>query len=172
MILNRWREIAGCLLGCVILAACSKQPQAGAVLDEAKLAGRTGASFTHASEDYFHDMDGAVALSPDEVKGRNMWLVWSGGNDRFWNTMSDYTFGAFDLLKVISSHPSLGYSRTNRWSYFGLVNEPCFEPATGADKSRRGLWLDARSKGCAADPFEDETKYPGVAIGARGKPLG
>ena len=27
-------------------------------------------------------------------------------------------------------------------------------------------------KGCAADPFEDESKYPGVAIGARGKPLG
>ncbi len=34
-----------------------------------------------------------------------MWLVWSGGNDRFWNGMSDYTFGAFDLLKIISSHP-------------------------------------------------------------------
>ena len=101
-----------------------------------------------------------------------MWLVWSGGNDRFWNSMTDYTFGAFDLLKVISSHPSLGYDRETRWSYFGLVNEPCFEKAAGADPSRRGLWLDVRSKDCAADPFEDEAKYPGVAIGSRGKPLG
>ena len=79
------------------------------------------------TEDYFHDMDGGIALSPEEIKGRNMWLVWSGGNDRFWNQMTDYTFGAFDLLKIISSHPSLGYSRANRWKYFGLVNEPCFE---------------------------------------------
>ena len=27
----------------------------------------------------------AVALTPDEVKGRNMWIVWTGGNDRFWD---------------------------------------------------------------------------------------
>ena len=172
MILNRWREIAGCLLGCLILAGCSKHPQAGEVLDEAKQAGRDGASFTHASEDYFHDMDGALALTPQEVTGRNMWLVWSGGNDRFWTGMTDYTFGAFDLLKIISSHPSQGYSRTNRWDHFGLVNEPCFENAPGPDKSHRGLWLDVRGKGCAADPFENESKYPGVAIGSRGKPLG
>jgi hypothetical protein len=165
-------RLATGLLAVLLGSACSDGPRPGEVLDEAKQAGRTGATFTHASEDYFHAMDGAVALSPDEVKGRNMWLVWSGGNDRFWNTMSDYTFGAFDLLKIISSHPSLGYSRTNRWSYFGLVNEPCFEPAGGADKSRRGLWLDVRAKGCTADPFEDEAKYPGVAVGSRGKPLG
>ena len=101
-----------------------------------------------------------------------MWIVWSGGNDRFWDTMSGYTFGAFDLLKVVSTHPSLGYTRDSRWNYFGLVNEPCFEGATAADPNRRGLWLDVRSKGCAADPFEDESKYPGVAVGARGKPLG
>ncbi|HLW76741.1 MAG TPA: hypothetical protein VKS01_07135, partial [Bryobacteraceae bacterium] len=30
------------------------------------------------------------------------------------------------------------------------------------------LWLDKRSSNCAPDPFEDETKYPGVRIGARG----
>ena len=94
-----------------VLAACSKQPQPGEVLDEAKRAGRDAASFPHADEDYFHDMDGGVALTPDEIKGRNMWLVWSGGNDRLWNGMTEYTFGAFDLLKIVSSHPSLGYSR-------------------------------------------------------------
>jgi len=160
------------LLACLLVAACSKGPQPGEVLDEASLAGRNGSSFPHAGEDYFHDMDGGVALSPEEVKGRNMWLVWSGGNDRFWNQMGDFTFGAFDLLKAISSHPGLGYSRANRWKYFGMVNEPCFENASGPSKERRGLWLDVRGKDCAPDPFENESKYPGVAIGSRGKPLG
>ena len=170
MIRKRWRQAARMLplLACVILASCSKQPQPGEVLDEARLAGRDAASFVHASEDYFHDMDGAVALTPEEIKGRNMWIVWSGGNDRFWNGMTDTTFGAFDLLKIISSHPKLGYSRTTRWEYFGLVNEPCFENAAGPDKNRRGLWLDVHGKDCAADPFENESKYPGVKIGARG----
>jgi hypothetical protein len=160
------------LIICLIVACCSKQPQPGTVQDEAKRAGRTVASFPQAAEDYFHDMDGGIALSADEIKGRNMWLVWSGGNDRFWNVMTQYTFGAFDLLKIISSHPSLGYSRANRWEHFGLVNEPCFDSATGPDPNRRGLWLDVRSKPCPGDPFEDESKYPGVAIGSRGKPLG
>ena len=34
------------------------------------------------------------------------------------------------------------------------------------------MWLDTRQKDCPADPFEDEKKYPGVAIGARGRPIG
>jgi hypothetical protein len=169
----RSRLVAPVLLsGCIALGACSKQPQPGEVLDEAKHAGRDAASFPQASEDYFHDMDGGLSLTPEEVRGRNMWIVWSGGNDRFWDLMSGYTFGAFDLLKAISSHPSLGYSRANRWAYYGMVNEPCFEEAKGPDPQRRGLWLDVRSQDCPADPFESEEKYPGVAIGARGKPLG
>lgn len=159
-------------LALLALVACSHQPEPESVLDEAKLAGRDAASFPQASEDYFHDMDNGVTLSPEEIKGRNMWLVWSGGNDRFWNQMTDYTFGAFDLLKIISSHPSLGYSRDNRWQWFGLVNEPCFEHASGPDPTRFGLWLDVRGKDCSADPFENEAKYPGVMIGARGKDLG
>src|SRR5574337_1201381 len=155
------------LLCCLVLVGCSGAPKPGTVLDEAKQAGRTGESFKQADEEYFHDMDGAIALQPVEVQGRDMWIVWSGGNDRFWDKMTDFTFGAFDLLKIVTSHPSLGYSRANRWQYLGLVNEPCFEPATGPDKNRFGLWLDLRSKDCPPDPFENESKYPGVAIGAR-----
>jgi hypothetical protein len=155
----------------LLLTACTKGPEPGTVLDEALLAGRDGKSFPHASEDYFHDMDGAVALSPEEVTGRNMWLVWTGGNDRMWNELTNYTFGAFDLLKMVSSHPSQGYTRDSRWSYLGLVNEPCFDKASGPDPKHQGLWLDQRSKGCAPDPFENTSKYPGVAAGARGNPL-
>jgi hypothetical protein len=154
-------------LSVMLLAGCG--PRAGHVLDEAQQAGRAAASFPQASEDYFHDMDRAVALTPDEVKGRNMWLVWTGGNDRFWDKMTGYTYGAFDLLKIVTSHPGQKFDRDTRWARLGLINEPCFNKAAGADPKRYGLWLDQRDPGCAPDPFENETKYPGVAIGARGK---
>ncbi|HEY4263923.1 MAG TPA: hypothetical protein VGM72_01280 [Micropepsaceae bacterium] len=160
----------------LMLAACNRgETGPGHVLDEARLAGRDAASFPHAEEDYFRDMDRGLALSPDEIKGRNMWLVWSGGNDRFWDKMTGYTFGSFDLLKIVTSHPSQtnSNSRDKRWAWLGLINEPCFKDAAGPDPNRFGLYLDVRDPsqdpGCAAaDPFENETKYPGVKIGARG----
>ena len=130
---------------------------------------RTAATFPAADEDYFHDMDGGIALTPGEIRGRNTWLVWSGGDDLFWDDLSRTSLGDVDLLKTLSSHPSLRFSRDNRWDYLGLVNEPCFEKATGPDPDRYGLWLDKRRADCPADPFENEAKYPGVAIGARGK---
>ena len=172
--MNRYRAGPAALLwaATLMLASCSHGPGPGTVLDEARQAGRDAASFPQSADDYFHDMDGGIALTPDEVKGRNMWLVWTGGNDRFWDHMTQYTFGAFDMLKMITSHPSLGFTRDNRWQYMGLVNEPCFETAKAPDASRHNLWLDVRSKDCPADPFEDEKRYPGVAIGSRGKALG
>ena len=135
--------------------------------DEALVAGRDATTFPAGDEDYFHEMDGGVPLTPDEVRGRNTWIVWSGGNDRFWDGLGVRTFGALDLLKTLSSHPSLKAHRDNRWDYLGLVNEPCFDKPTGPDPKRYGLWLDHRSLDCPPDPFENEQKYPGVAIGAR-----
>jgi len=142
--------------------------QAGRVKDEAMLAGRTAASLPGADEDYFHDMDGGIALTADEVKGRNNWIVWTGGNDRFWDLISVKSFGTVDFLKTLSSQPGLPANRDNRWIYLGLVNEPCYEKATGPDPDRYGLWLDKRGADCGPDPFENEAKYPGVKIGARG----
>ena len=156
----------------VVLTCCHNETpqQPGHVLDEAMQAGRQANSFPAADEDYFHDMDGGVRLTPDEVKGRNTWIVWTGGNDRFWDKISVNSVGALDFLKTLSSYPDLKASRDNRWTYLGLVNEPCFEKATGPDPKRFGLWLDRRvtGPGCPADPFENEQKYPGVKIGARG----
>ncbi|HEY0382884.1 MAG TPA: hypothetical protein VGC72_11870, partial [Candidatus Elarobacter sp.] len=143
------------------------------VRDEALIAGRTADTFTAAPEDYFHDMDGGIALTPAEVKGRNTWIVWSGGNDRLWDILSTTSYGALDFLKTVSSHPVLPNSRDNRWNYLGLVNEPCFEKPAGPDPNRYGLWLDKRvvSADCPPDPFEDATKYPGVKSGARGSSI-
>jgi hypothetical protein len=155
------------LLSTVALISCRQKP--GKVQDEAMLAERTAASLAAADEDYFHDMDGGLTLTSDEVKGRNTWNVWSGGNDKFWDQISRTSYGALDLLKTISSYPKLKFSRDNRWNYLGLVNEPCFDKATGPDSNRFGLWLDKRRSDCPADPFENESKYPGVKVGARGK---
>jgi hypothetical protein len=159
-----------------------KGPKPGTVLDEARQANRPATSFVAADEDYFHDMDGAVPLTAEEVKGRNTWVVWTGGNDRFWDHIGTTSFGALDLLKSISSYPNeidrknhpgekLKYSRDNRWQYLGLVNEPCFEKATAPDPNRFGLWLDKRRADCPPDPFENEQKYPGVRVGSRGQAL-
>lgn len=145
------------------LSGCpSKGPQ-----DEASLAGYSDDHFVQADENYFHDMDNGISLSPDEVRGRNMWLVWTGGNDRFWDSLSKPTFGGFDLLKIVAPDPRGPNRRDNRWKQLGLVNEPCFSAPSKPDQY--GLWRDARDPSCAPDPFANEQKYPGVKIGARGK---
>jgi hypothetical protein len=158
------------LLATAALAACGEpQPRPGTVLDEAMRARRTVSSFPAADEDYFRDMDGGRSFTPDEVKGRNMWNVWTGGNDRMWDVLAQQSLGSLDFVKTLSSHPALPASRDTRWHYLGLVNEPCFKRATGPDPSRYGLWLDIRDPGCPPDPFADASKYPGVQIGARGR---
>ncbi|MXS79898.1 hypothetical protein SAMN05216317_101190 [Nitrosomonas eutropha] len=198
--------LAGCSddLSLKIAADCIKgnHAQSGTVLDEAQCVNRSAESFPGADEDYFKDMDYGISQIPDKVvaalepfvpgisrnpdqavqsivKGRNNWIVWTGGNDKFWDYMNAKSFGSFDLLKVLSNHPGLvkkpGYSRDNRWNWFGLVNEPCFMKNTDAQgkligrEDRFGLYLDVRDSNCPADPFENEEKYPGVKIGARGK---
>lgn len=176
-------------------------PRSGFVKDEALCANRLADSFPAAEDDYFKDMDygitydankvaaalepyvPGIATKPQEaidavVRGRNNWIVWTGGNDKFWDHVNISSIGSFDLLKVLSNHSELiqkvGYSRDNRWSWFGLVNEPCFKKNVDAKGNlvgradRFGLFLDIREESCAVDPFEDETRYPGVKIGARG----
>jgi len=189
MIRKSGAAVAAIAMVCMLpVAACHKQGRVGHVQDEARLAGRDAASFNAANEDYFHEMDGGLALTPDQVKGRNTWIVWTGGNDRFWDEIAVSSVGSLDFLKTLSSYdpkkdPKLDAAqrekvgthykswRSNRWKWLGLVNEPCFDQATGPDTDRFGLWLDKRRPDCPPDPFENEAKYPGVRIGSRGKNL-
>lgn len=184
--------IAAVLCLALWASGCNKGP----IRDEARIGQRDAASFPAADDDYFKDMDGRISLQltgnerEQVVKGRNAWNVWTGGNDRFWDRIAAQSVGTLDLLKTISSYdPSRDpaapkdekqlqqlknkyrFNRSNRWAYLGLVNEPCFEKATGPDPDRYGLWFDKRRTGpdCPPDPFENEQKYPGVKIGSRGK---
>ena len=185
---------AACFLLVTLVSSCGSDSNAP-IPDEAKRAGRGWETLKAANEDYYADMDRGMSRHPDQVfaalpflktpeqavdtfvKGRNNWIVWTAGNDTLWNYLSGHTFGALDFLKTLSTHDALGYGRNKgeygRWKYFGLVNEPCFEAATGPDPKRFGLWLDRRRSGpdCPPDPFEDDKKYPGVVIGARGQSL-
>lgn len=182
----------------VLLQGCSDKPknpcgdQSGKILDEAKCVGREADSLKGADEDYFADMDYGVSKQPHLLvdrlspfipgiseqqavdafaRGRNNWIVWTAGNDALWDKLSRDSVGNLDFLKTLSSHPSLAANRSNRWQYLGVVNEPCYTKAEGPREDRYGLWLDSRDASCAPDPFENEEKYPGVKIGARGKNL-
>src|ERR1700736_6543496 len=72
----------------VVVVWFRNHPQPGHVLDEALAAGRQAETFHAADEDYFRSMDDGTPLTPAEVRGRNTWIVWTGGNDWFWDTMT------------------------------------------------------------------------------------
>lgn len=171
-------------------AVCAYRAQKGYKRDPKRTdAEIVAASWRMADDDYFQAMDrGATkdpaalardldpyvpGITPDAalkaaVIGRNNWIVWTAGNDRFWDDLAAKSFGNVDLLKTISSAPGSKFGRHNRWTYLGLINEPCFEEAKAPRPDRFGLYLDQRKPGCQPDPFEDVTKYPGVKLGARG----
>lgn len=167
--------------------------------DEAKLAEEAGnlsaqqkqILFQGSSNDYFRDMDYGITKRPADAqrilsgyvpgitpekavermaRGRNNWIVWTFGNDRFWSDLGRATLGGLDFIKTLSSHPNIPSSRSNRWKTLGLVNEPCFKQSAGPRADRWGLYLDERivSPECPADPFEDAAAYPGIKIGSRG----
>jgi len=143
-----------------VLSCGPRDPRPGTVKDEAMRAGVAPEKLALPTPDYFHDMDfnnPPPTLSQSEIEGRNMWMVWTGGNDHLWNRLTVDSLGTFDLLKTISSHPptsdyKVAYGRHNRWEYLGLVNEPCFKESSGPDPNRFGLWLDVRDPACPPDP--------------------
>jgi hypothetical protein len=172
---------AAVVLASTATGCAPRQPRPGTVLDEAMQAKVNPADLVRPTDDYFRDMDYNLVhdkrptFTQPEIEGRNMWLVWTGGDDRLWDRLTVDSLGTFDLLKTISSHPApqdssygTAYGRHNRWEYLGLVNEPCFAEPTGPDPNHFGLWLDVRDPKCPPDPFADASKYPGVKIGARG----
>ncbi len=155
------RAIPAALLCAVLLAGCprAERPPVHRVVDRAAAAGKTVADFPQSAVDYFHDMDGGVALSPDEVRGRNTWMVWTAGNEAFWDHMANHSFGAFDLLKILDSR-----GRAHRFRTYGLMNDPGFGAASRPDAY--GLWLDERT--APPEPF-DEAVYgrPSGVLGLR-----
>jgi hypothetical protein len=131
-------------------------------IDEAKAAGKTTTDFPQITADIFKPMDGGINLSPEEIRGRNTWNLWSAGNQRFWNRTAQDSYGLMDLLKMLDSRK---FPRGERFKTLGLVNEPGFRAATKPDEF--GLWLDEQVQPEPAGI--DETVYgkPSGVLGFR-----
>ncbi len=72
------------------------------------------------------------------IRGRNTWVLWGGGNEAFWNWLSqEGGYGFTDFLVLMDSR-----ARTNRFVRAGLINQPGF--TSNGDPSQRilGLYLD------------------------------
>jgi len=114
--------------------------------------GRTPADFPELAADVFQPMDGGLALSPEEIRGRNTWNLWCAGDEQFWERMSRESFGLIDLLKTIDSR-----KRSERFKEFGLINEPGYKQASHPD--RYGLWIDEAAE---AEPAAIDPKSTGI----------
>ncbi len=88
-----------------------------------------------AYRDYFEAMDvigttespgpQPLQLGPEAIKGRNAWVIWTGGNEAWWDWVARNGYGSIDLLKVIDHR-----GRETRFARTGLVNEPGTRPPT------------------------------------------
>lgn len=71
------------------------------------------------------------------IKGRNSWLLWTGGNHGFWDHMARRGFGLADFVKLLDNRT---VERSERFRKLGLINEPGMRKPDGVDKF--GLSLD------------------------------
>jgi hypothetical protein len=130
------------------------------IVDEAKASGKTPADFPQITADVFKPMDGGIQLSPEEIRGRNAWILWSAGNDRFWNGVAQDSFGLMDLLKTLDNRK---YPRNERFNTLDLINEPGFRAPAKADEF--GLMLDEQ---IAPEPAGIDEKVYGKPSGVVG----
>ena len=151
-----WHRISILVVGGLMLGL-SSGCGGGSGPDEARAAGKTARDYPTAQYDYFHDMDQAVPLNKDgesagppgplqltidEIKGRNTWMMWCGGNERFWDYLAGHSYGFMDLLKLVASQTRAAglKKRSERFTEAGLINEPECDVAVEADEY--GLFLE------------------------------
>src|SRR6185503_6053345 len=149
----------GCCVGMcslLVFASCKKDEP----IDEAEATGKSTADFPQIVADVFKPMDVGIALSPEEIMGRNTWNLWSGGNQHFWNHVAQDSFGLMDLLKMLDNRK---FPRGERFKTLGLVNEPGFRAATKPDEY--GLWLDEQVE---PEPAGIDDKIYGKSSGVLG----
>jgi cytochrome c5 len=143
------------------------------IVDEAKALGKTPADFPAASYDYFHDMDmvadGHGGLRPldlteDEIKGRNTWLMWCGGNEVFWDWLAGNSYGFMDLLKLVDFSPRDPWGG-KRFGPAGLIIEPGTKAPDQPDQF--GLYIRVAENPTAPQPRPDVYGYSSGMVGLR-----
>ena len=133
------------LLALFNLGGCKPKPYITSNTLEDDAGGRKPEDFPELTVDVFEGMDQGAKLGPDEIKGRNTWNLWCGGDEQFWDKMAREGFGLFDLLKTIDSR-----GRATRLDDRGLINQPGFKQATKPDQY--GLWIDEGQEKDGVDP--------------------
>jgi hypothetical protein len=133
--------------------------------------------FKPAEANYFAEMDyaagadgkvGPLKLSPEEIKGRNAWVLWAGGNEAFWDWLSRHSYGSLDLLKLIDSEER--GKRFARWG--GMTNPDTVPPSPEETEAAYGVRFERlkdpakkytidKNKVNYADPYKES--YPAGA---------
>ncbi len=150
--------LAAALIGALaLLAGVSCRPKTQVSLSD-DAGGRKPSDFPELAADVFKTMDGGIKLSDDEVKGRNTWNLWCGGNEQFWDRMARESFGLMDLLKTIDSR-----KRRERFKDMGLINQPGYKQASKPDEY--GLWIDEAHE---PEPAEIDPAVYGRSTGILG----
>ena len=89
-------------------------------------------------------------LNELEIKGRNAWMLWTGGNELFWDWLSKNGYGSVDFLKLVDSE-----QRSNQFERAGLIIEPGMRPPTEEEtKVRHGVRFDVPEDPAAKRPDE------------------
>jgi processive rubber oxygenase RoxA-like protein len=153
--------VASCaIVICAAINACNKKE----LVDEAKAAGKMAADFPADVNDYFHDADmrpdgtldaagksvmRPLELTPDEIRGRNTWVLWCAGDEVFWDYLAGHSYGFMDLLKLCDFAPddNLG---GKRFGPAGITIEPGTKVPDKADEF--GLFIRQPEDATAPQP--------------------
>ena len=164
-----WRTLGIAVLCLIGVSAGMARP----IVDEAKALGKTAADFPVAGDDYFQDMDMVadghgglrhLDLSEDEIKGRNTWMMWCGGNEVFWDWLAGHSYGFMDLLKLCDFSPGDPWGG-KRFGPAGLVIEPGTKVPAQPDQF--GLYIRVPENSGGAQPRPEVYGYPSGIIGLR-----
>ena len=153
--LNHANVTAACLLIAAVFTACKPKPPVSLKDDGG---GRKPSDFPELAADVFKPMDGGIALTADEIKGRNTWNLWCGGDEQFWDRVAREALGLFDLIKTLDSR-----NHDKRFKELGLINQPGYRQAAKPDK--HGLWID---EAVEPEPASIDPKVYGRATGIMG----
>lgn len=75
--------------------------------------------------------------TPQQILGRNTWMIWCGGNEAFWDYLANNSLALMDLLRLLDSR-----ERNTRFATAGVINEPEMLQTGAPAPDEFGLWLD------------------------------
>jgi hypothetical protein len=167
------------LSGCAAKAPPSDEAKekhfGGAAVTPAQLEDAAQRYYKPATADYFRDMDCVsggppvvpLQLKGEEIKGRNAWVLWTGGNEAFWDWLARHGYGTVDILKLIDSQE---YGK--RFAKAGLISEPGMRRPTAEETEQaHGIRYDRPDKTHVErvnhPPNPEYYGYPSGVVGLR-----